>query len=84
MEDEVVQKSTKIETTVKAEEEDDSVEDDDEDQLSLSDMVMDDDFFLGLDELPNPSAGDVFSDHSPLNFPLPWLANNAAAAAGSS
>ncbi|KAK9056154.1 hypothetical protein SSX86_027243 [Deinandra increscens subsp. villosa] len=41
------------------------------------DMVMDDDFFEGLDELVGPSTGDNFPPASPeINFP--WLSNNAA------
>nr|QGQ64086.1 WRKY transcription factor 63 [Santalum album] len=66
--------------------EDEDLGEDDEDfpELEPSEMVMGDDFFADLEELAGPTTGDGFSDHFPATFPLPWVANNAAAAAGGS
>lgn len=61
------------------------LEDEDEEFGLLSEMTMnDDDFFEGLEELEGGSAGDFVSDQFPATFSLPWTANNAATAAGSS
>lgn len=66
-------------------EEDNTAEDcDDEDEFGFSDMAVTDDFFEGLDEFAGPVTGDFFPDHLPTSFSLPWMANNAATAAGSS
>ncbi|OAY62236.1 WRKY transcription factor 22 [Manihot esculenta] len=78
MDDELLPQSTNTESR----EEKDTMEDDEEDEFSgFSDMAVSDDFFAGLEELANPVTGDHFSDH-PVNFGLPWVANNAATAAG--
>ena len=73
--DELAQQSTSVQSK-------DLVEDEEDDELGFSDMVVDDDFFMGLDELAEQVAGDCFSDHCPPSFSLPWLASNAATAAG--
>ncbi|XP_057981483.1 WRKY transcription factor 22 [Malania oleifera] len=64
--------------------EEDLGEDEEDEELGLSDMVMDDDFFTGLEELASPATGDCFPDHFASNFPLPWLASSAATAASGS
>ncbi|XP_059634268.1 WRKY transcription factor 22 [Cornus florida] len=51
---------------------------DDEDELDVSDMVMGDDFFAGLDDLVSPATADSFSDQLPATLPFSWLANNSA------
>ncbi|XP_010544418.1 PREDICTED: WRKY transcription factor 22 [Tarenaya hassleriana] len=53
--------------------------DGDDDLLSLSDTVVSDDFFEGLEDF---AAGDSFSGSSPANFGLSWIASDAAATAG--
>lgn len=54
--------------------------DGDEDLLSLSDTVVSDDFFDGLEEF---AAGDSFSGNSaPASFDLSWVVNSAATATG--
>ncbi|KAJ7951195.1 putative WRKY transcription factor [Quillaja saponaria] len=61
------------------------VDDEEVDEFGLSDMVLTDDFFEGLDELPSLVSGDCFSDQFPASIVLPcWEANNAATAAGGS
>ncbi|KAA8520685.1 hypothetical protein F0562_015043 [Nyssa sinensis] len=62
------------------EEREDLVEDE-EDDLDVSDMVVGDDFFEGLEDLTGPFTGDCFSDHVPTCLTFPWLANNAATTA---
>ncbi|EEF50589.1 WRKY transcription factor 22 [Ricinus communis] len=70
-------------TNTESRDEKDTMEDDDEDEFGgFSDMTVSDDFFAGLEELASPATGDRFSDHFTVNFGLPWLANNAATAAG--
>lgn len=51
-------------------------------ELAMSEMVMGDDFFVGLEELAGPITGDGFSDPFPASFTLPWVANSNAATAG--
>ncbi|XP_010279056.1 PREDICTED: WRKY transcription factor 22 [Nelumbo nucifera] len=68
------------------------VEDDEDDESLIPDMVINDDFFMGLEEIAgsanisssSTSAAfeDCFSDHLPASFPLPWHAHNAATTAG--
>lgn len=54
--------------------------DGDEDLLSLSDTVVSDDFFDGLEEF---AAGDSFSGNSaPASFDLSWVVNSAATTTG--
>ncbi|KAF2315256.1 hypothetical protein GH714_038599 [Hevea brasiliensis] len=80
VDDELLPQSTNTESR----EEKDTMEDDEEDEFDgFSDMAVSDDFFAGLEELTDPVTGDHFSNHFSLNFGLPWLANNAATAAGS-
>uniref|UniRef100_A0A5B6YGR3 Putative WRKY transcription factor 22 n=1 Tax=Davidia involucrata TaxID=16924 RepID=A0A5B6YGR3_DAVIN len=57
---------------------------DEEDELDVSDMVVGDDFFEGLEDLACPATGDCFSDHLPASLPFPWLANNATTTAAGS
>ncbi|KAB1219498.1 WRKY transcription factor 22 [Morella rubra] len=74
-EEHVVPRST---TTDSKEEREDLMEDEEEDEFGLSDTVVSDDFFVGLEELAGPAAGDCFSDHIPATFSLPnWVVNNA-------
>lgn len=73
--DELAQQSTSLQSK-------DLVEDEEDEELGISDMVVDDDFFMGLDELAGQVTGDRFSDHFSPSFPLPWIANNATTAAG--
>ncbi|KAF8107120.1 hypothetical protein N665_0126s0038 [Sinapis alba] len=52
----------------------------DEDLLSLSDTVVSEDFFEGLEEF---AVGDSFSGNSaPASFDLSWVVNSAATASG--
>ncbi|KAL5572947.1 hypothetical protein UlMin_022544 [Ulmus minor] len=60
------------------------MDDEEEDEFGFSDMAVSDDFFVGLEGLESPEAGEFFSDNFPSSFSLPWVANNAAAAAGGS
>lgn len=54
--------------------------DGDEDLLSLSDTVVSDDFFEGLEEF---AAGDSFSGNSaPASFDLSWVVNSTATNCG--
>lgn len=60
------------------EELEDLMEEREEDELGgVSDMVISDDFFEGLDEITGLAAGDSSPDHVPASLPFPWLANNA-------
>ncbi|KAF5464354.1 hypothetical protein F2P56_014435 [Juglans regia] len=60
------------------EEREDTVEDEEEDEFGISDVVLSDDFFVGLEGLVGPASEDCFSDHLPATFALPsWVANNA-------
>lgn len=56
---------------------------DEDDDVNAPEMVMplDDDFFEGLEELTEKSAGDCFSDHFPQSMQFPWLSNNATTTA---
>lgn len=54
--------------------------DGDEDLLSLSDTVVSEDFFEGLEEF---AVGDSFSGNSaPASFDLSWVVNSAATTSG--
>ncbi|VVB06851.1 unnamed protein product [Arabis nemorensis] len=54
--------------------------DGDEDLLSMSDTVVSDDFFEGLEEF---AAGDSFSGNSaPASFDLSWVVNSTATTSG--
>ncbi|KAF2563030.1 hypothetical protein F2Q70_00016637 [Brassica cretica] len=54
--------------------------DGDEDLLSLSDTVVSEDFFEGLEEF---AGGDSFSGNSsPASFDLSWVVNSGAAISG--
>lgn len=59
------------------------MDEEEQDEFGFSDMAVSDDFFAGLEGLAGPVTGDCYSDHFPASFSLPWLSNNAAAAAGS-
>ncbi|XP_071701016.1 WRKY transcription factor 22-like [Rutidosis leptorrhynchoides] len=52
-------------------------EDNDSDDDNL-DIVMDDDFFEGLDELVGPTTGDNFPAISTATPSFPWLSNNVS------
>lgn len=71
----------------------DLMEEEEDEELGLSDSVLTDDFFDGLDELTGPPAppsaaspvtGDIFGDpFSSAGFAMPaWPTTNAAATAG--
>ena len=72
----------------KEEKEDFMEDEEEEDEFGISNMVLSDDFFEGLDELKGPSmagpaAGDCFSEPFSGSMVLPaWVANSAATAAG--
>ncbi|GMH31310.1 hypothetical protein Nepgr_033153 [Nepenthes gracilis] len=57
-----------------------------EDNNLMKEMALNDDFFVGLEEIDGSVTGDFFSDQVPGNTELPWLANSgsAATAAGDS
>ncbi|KAJ4843878.1 hypothetical protein Tsubulata_024356 [Turnera subulata] len=80
LEDELLAQST-------SREEKEMMEDDEEDELGGFSEAVSDDFFVGLEDLAAAgqaaAAGDSFCDPFPSTFGLPWLANNAATAAGS-
>ncbi|XVF33256.1 hypothetical protein REPUB_Repub17cG0153300 [Reevesia pubescens] len=76
VEEELVVQSTKAESR------EDLAEDEGEDDFGMSDTAVSDDFFEGLEGLADMVTGDCFSDHFPASFDLPWIANNAATAAG--
>lgn len=59
------------------------LDDEEEDEFGFSDMAVSDDFFVGLEGLAGPVTGESYSDHLPGTFSVPWVANNAATAAGS-
>ncbi|KAK4266906.1 hypothetical protein QN277_023766 [Acacia crassicarpa] len=85
-EEEAAPQSTDFESKVEME---DLMEEDEDDDLGLSDSVLTDDFFEGLDELTGPSppssseapvTADCFVDPFSTGFSLPsWPAANAAA-----
>lgn len=54
------------------------MDDEDENDFGFSDMAVSDDFFVGLEGLGGPA------DYFPTSFSLPWVASNAATAAGGS
>lgn len=60
------------------------MDDEEEDEFGFFDDAVSDDFFVGLEGLGAPATGDFFSDHFPSSFGLPWVASNAATAAGGS
>ncbi|KAL2468731.1 WRKY transcription factor 22 [Forsythia ovata] len=68
------------------EDREDQVEADcEDDEFSVSNMALDDDFFVGLEEFTCPDAGDCLSDQFPATMQFPWHASNATTtAAGSS
>ena len=75
---------SKEEEEEEEEEREDLVEEDDEegDEFGISDMVLNDDFFMGLDGFEGPGTGDYFPDNFPASFaPISncsnWVANNA-------
>lgn len=70
-------------TESKEEKEELLAEDEEDDDLGVSDLIVNDDFYVGFEELDSPIADHCFSDQFPANFELPWLFNNAAAAASS-
>uniref|UniRef100_A0A2P2P9K0 WRKY transcription factor n=1 Tax=Rhizophora mucronata TaxID=61149 RepID=A0A2P2P9K0_RHIMU len=80
VEDELQPQSTNTESR----EDVDLLEDEEEDELcGFLEMAASNDFFAGLEEeLAGSVAGDRFSDHFAPSFGHPWLANNAATAAG--
>ncbi|XP_021767146.1 WRKY transcription factor 22-like [Chenopodium quinoa] len=63
-------------------------EEDDTSEMALSDLMLNDDFYVGFEQIDGGSDGsDCFSDHfSPSSAEFPWLSNSSstAAAAGGS
>ncbi|XP_022947235.1 WRKY transcription factor 22-like [Cucurbita moschata] len=71
-------------TESKEEEKEESLAEDEEDNdLGVSDLIVNDDFYVGFEELDSPNADDCFSDDFPASFGLPWLFNNAPTATSS-
>ncbi|MBA0861454.1 hypothetical protein Goshw_027977 [Gossypium schwendimanii] len=60
----------------------DLVEDEGEDDFGMSDTAVSDDFFEGLEGIADMVTGNCFSDRFQPSFDLPWIASNAATAAG--
>ncbi|CAK9319100.1 unnamed protein product [Citrullus colocynthis] len=50
-------------------------EDEEDDDLGVSDLIVNDDFYVGFEELDSPNTDDCFSDEFPASFDLPWLFN---------
>lgn len=50
-------------------------EDEEDDDLGVSDLIVNDDFYVGFEELDSPITDDCFSDEFPTSFDLPWLFN---------
>ncbi|XP_073151001.1 WRKY transcription factor 22-like [Henckelia pumila] len=51
--------------------------DDDENEFSVSNMELEDDFFVGLEDfIVAPVTDNCFSDHFPASFQFPWLATH--------
>uniref|UniRef100_A0A803KZF2 WRKY domain-containing protein n=1 Tax=Chenopodium quinoa TaxID=63459 RepID=A0A803KZF2_CHEQI len=63
-------------------------EEEDTSEMALSDLMLNDDFYVGFEQIDGGSDGsDCFSDHfSPSSSEFPWLSNSSstAAAAGGS
>ncbi|XWS76964.1 hypothetical protein CRYUN_Cryun01aG0223400 [Craigia yunnanensis] len=76
VDEELVVQSTKVESR------EDLNEDEGEDDFGMSDTAVSDDFFEGLEGLADMVTGDCFSYNFPASFDFPWIANNAATAAG--
>ncbi|XP_073145709.1 WRKY transcription factor 22-like [Henckelia pumila] len=55
------------------------VEDDD---LSVSDMALEDDFFEGLEDLAGPDPGECIDDQFPASLQFPWLDKRTTSAGG--
>nr|AMP82887.1 WRKY transcription factor [Catalpa bungei] len=55
---------------------------DEDDDFSVSNMALDDDFFVGLEDFTAPDAGDYISGHFPSKVEFPWLSNSATTIAG--
>ncbi|XAR54014.1 hypothetical protein NMG60_11028990 [Bertholletia excelsa] len=58
-------------------------EENEDDELGISDMAIEDDFFEGLEELTGEAAGERFSGHFSGGLSFPWLGqcNSAATTA---
>ncbi|EYU35112.1 hypothetical protein MIMGU_mgv1a009324mg [Erythranthe guttata] len=58
--------------------------DDEDDDLSPSNMALDDSFFAGLDDLDGEEGGECFSttDRLSTSLQFPWLASSGTAASG--
>ncbi|KAK4415897.1 WRKY transcription factor 22 [Sesamum alatum] len=52
-------------------------DDDEEDGFSAGNMVVDEDFFAGLEDFTCRDGGECVSDNFPANFEFPWLASSA-------
>lgn len=57
--------------------------DEEEDEVGEpTDMELSDDFFEGLEEFAGTNSPDIFPDHFPATFTLPFIASNATTTAG--
>lgn len=57
--------------------------DEEEDEVGKpTDMELSDDFFEGLEEFAGTNSPDIFPDHFPATFTLPFIASNATTTAG--
>lgn len=61
-------------------------EEEDTSEMALSDLMLNDDFYVGFEQIDGSDGSDCFSDHFSPTSEFPWLANNSstAAAAGGS
>ncbi|KZV37408.1 WRKY transcription factor 23 [Dorcoceras hygrometricum] len=53
-----------------------------DDDLSVSDMALEDDFFEGLEDLAGPDHGECIDDQFPASLEFPWLDKHTATAGG--
>lgn len=51
--------------------------DDDDDDVSASDMALDDSFFAGLDDFTGQDGGECLADQFPASLQFPWLESAA-------
>ncbi|XP_073269687.1 WRKY transcription factor 22-like [Primulina huaijiensis] len=53
-----------------------------DDDLSVSDMALEDDFFEGLGDLAGPDLGECIDDQFPASLQFPWLDKTTTTAGG--
>lgn len=61
-------------------------EEDDTSEMALSDLMLNDDFYVGFEQIDGSDGSDCFSDHFSPSSDFPWLSSSSstAAAAGGS